>query len=422
LVVPFAEVSAQSTAESKSRVSKLGLETEVESRLSALESQIADLKSLTFQGRSEFEANKENRRPRARFEPASWPPQDGFSNISGKISSFSDSPAGAKELSQVDRTDTASRPSRPQISLASLELHFTKQELTSYADFRKVGLSNASIPWINKCSRTFGSATKGVVNKERLGLLREQAMARYGDVYARRKVMNFAKAFLKYLSKTRFDTRYKDFDLFLEMPKTVKESKRITQRIVTIEDTKNVLSAIDEAYKNAEFTTRQCQNYKALVLFGAYTGQRPIATIRKLTVGQFRAALRHDHPVLDVLPQQDKIRMQHYVPLHPCVIDAVTPLLDGRNRKDDTRIFAHEYFDKWARRKKIPLVHGGNFVCGDLRKFAEQYGDVIQWNQSNRAYIMTHGVSGVDWKHYKHPLPETVYDVYMRYWKDASFL
>jgi hypothetical protein len=25
---------------------------------------------------------------------------------------------------------------------------------------------------------------------------------------------------------------------------------------------------------------------------------------------------------------------------------------------------------------------------------------------------MTHGVSGVDWEHYKHPLPEYVYDVY----------
>jgi len=44
----------------------------------------------------------------------------------------------------------------------------------------------------------------------------------------------------------RLDTRYKEFDLFLEMPKTVKESKRITERIVTIEDIKNVLSAIDE--------------------------------------------------------------------------------------------------------------------------------------------------------------------------------
>jgi hypothetical protein len=61
------------------------------------------------------------------------------------------------------------------------------------------------------------------------------------------------------------------------------------------------------------------------------------------------------------------------------------------------------------------------FILGDLRKFTEQYGDIIQWDQSNRAYIMTHGVSGIDWKHYKHPLPEHVYDVYMKYWKDIIF-
>jgi hypothetical protein len=97
----------------------------------------------------------------------------------------------------------------------------------------------------------------------------------------------------------------------------------------------------------------------------------------------------------------------------------VTPLLDGRNRKDDTRIFAHESFDKWARRKKILLVYGGNFVCGDLRKFAEQYGGIIQWDQSNRAYVLAHGVSGVDWRFYKHPLLENVLDVYMQSWKDV---
>ena len=39
------------------------------------------------------------------------------------------------------------------------------------------------------------------------------------------------------------------------------------------------------------------------------------------------------------------------------------------------------------------------------RPLVEQYSDIIQWDQSNRAYIPTHGVSGVDWKHYKHPLP-----------------
>jgi len=52
-----------------------------------------------------------------------------------------------------------------------------------------------------------------------------------------------------------------------------------------------------------------------------------------------------------------------------------------------------------------------------LRKFAEQYGDIIRWDQSNRTYVMTHSVSGIDWKHYKHPLPENVYDAYMQYWR-----
>ena len=87
-----------------------------------------------------------------------------------------------------------------------------------------------------------------------VGLTPREAMARYGDAYARRKVMNFAKAFLKYLSKTRFDTRYKEFDLFLEMPKAIKESKRITQRIVTTDDVKNVLSAIEQGGEHREFT------------------------------------------------------------------------------------------------------------------------------------------------------------------------
>lgn len=52
---------------------------------------------------------------------------------------------------------------------------------------------------------------------------------------------------------------------------------------------------------------------------------------------------------------------------------------------------------------------------------AEQYGGIVQWDQSNRAYIMTHGVSGIDWKHYKHPLLENVYDVYVKYWEEARF-
>ena len=62
------------------------------------------------------------------------------------------------------------------------------------------------------------------------------------------------------------------------------------------------------------------------------------------------------------------------------------------------------------------------FTPSDLRKFAEQYGDIIQWDQTNRAYILTHGVSGIDWSHYKHPLPEYVYANYMQYWESVHLL
>jgi len=111
--------------------------------------------------------------------------------------------------------------------------------------------------------------------------------------------------------------------------------------------------------------------------------------------------------------------MQHYVPLHPSVVDTVTPLLDCRNRKDDTHILAMN-ISTAGREGKIPLVHDRHFVCSHLRKFAELYADISQWDQSNRAYILTHGVSGVEWSHYKHPLPEYVYDVYILYWKDTN--
>jgi hypothetical protein len=145
-----------------------------------------------------------------------------------------------------------------------------------------------------------------------------------------------------------------------------------------------------------------------------------MATMSRLKVGQFRAALQTEKPVLLVNAEQDKIRMQHYVPLHPEVTQAIEPLLGGRG--DDEAMFAYDSVLTWIKREKIPLTRiATHFTLGDLRKFAEQNGDVIQWEQSNRAYILTHGVSGVSWSHYRNPLPENVYDIYMSYWENVAF-
>jgi hypothetical protein len=56
-----------------------------------------------------------------------------------------------------------------------------------------------------------------------------------------------------------------------------------------------------------------------------------------------------------------------------------------------------------------------------LSKSTEQYGDVIKWDQSNRSFVLTHGEHGIDWKYYKHPLPENVYDVYIKSWEEVDF-
>lgn len=106
--------------------------------------------------------------------------------------------------------------------------------------------------------------------------------------------------------------------------------------------------------------------------------------------------------------------MEHYVPLHPQVIESVRSLL--AEKKGYEAVFHYGSFWMWVKRRKILMSRfSGHFVLGDLRKFTEQYGDAIGRGQSNRAYIMTHGVSSIDWKHYKHPLPEHVYDAYMLY-------
>ncbi len=56
---------------------------------------------------------------------------------------------------------------------------------------------------------------------------------------------------------------------------------------------------------------------------------------------------------------------------------STTVKLDGRN--DNKHMFEYYSFYKWIKRQKIPLSRiAGHLVLGDLRKFAEQYGDVIQ--------------------------------------------
>ncbi len=308
---------------------------------------------------------------------------------------------------------------RPSRASADLTLYFSKSELERFAEHRKTGLRPKSIDWINRAAQALWDCTRGDISYETMTALRAFALEKYNSVDSHSKVLSFAKSFLKFLATILGEPRYVTFAPYLELPKTVKERKSVTSRIVTREDINNVLQHIKKAERGAQISPEQYAQYSAFTLFGAYTGQRSEATIAKLTVGQFREALAADKLVLLVDSSQDKIRMSHYVPLHPRVVEALKPLLVGRN--DNELMFNHSSFLQWVKRQKIQMSRfKGHFVLGDLRKFAEQYGDIIQWEQSNRSYILTHAVSGVDWAHYRNPLPEPVYDVYMQCWHDVK--
>jgi integrase len=322
-------------------------------------------------------------------------------------------------LSQFKAQETnisASQLNSPQQeTLATLQFKYTKKELSSFLTWRTAGLAHKSSVWLFKAAEVFWMHSKGTISKDSLEQLRAFLFKKYDDFYAQSKVLNFTKSFLKYQAKLTLDPRYLAFDMFLEKPRVRKIKKKMTSRVVTKDDIEHVLGVIKQEKLHGSINEGHALQFMGLVLFGAFTGQRPYSTIKQLRVQQFREALQLEKPVVHVESAQDKIRMEHYVPLLPQLAEAMKILCDGREGSEC--MFILESFRKWMQKLKIPLARcNSHFVTSDLRKFAEQHGDVVGWNESNRAYILTHGVRGIEWSNYRHPLPETVYDVYMKSW------
>jgi hypothetical protein len=144
--------------------------------------------------------------------------------------------------------------------MSTFVLQFTREDLVGYLELRSAGLTRASIPWLKKAAELLWDTTRGFVRVGTLRRLRDYVIRKYTDVDAKRKILNFSKAFLRYMSKTTFDSRYAAFDLFLALPKTMKVRKHITQRIVTTEDIRNVVKAI----RNAELSEHHRLNFEAL--------------------------------------------------------------------------------------------------------------------------------------------------------------
>jgi integrase len=306
-----------------------------------------------------------------------------------------------------------------------LKRSFTQVELDAYVAYRSEGLAKKSKDWIARSSEALWESTGGEISHQTMTGFRTFVLEKYKSADSHSKVLGFASGFLNFLAQRNIDPSYLSFRLFLERPKTVKVKKALTERIVTRGDISAVFQRITAAEKKGTNPSK-IRSYRAFTLLAAYTGLRP-STIQRLTVGQLRTALKEERPVLHVLAEQEKNRIEHYVPLHPSVVSAISDVLkhDFDENDDAKPLFLFNSFEKWLERRKIPLPrvrdpNKAHLWLSDFRKFAEQFGDIIGWDTTNRKYVLAHGMTGVDWEHYKHPLPEDVYYTYMRYWRDVE--
>jgi len=173
----------------------------------------------------------------------------------------------------------------PIEGLANLELQFDHDELVNYTEYRKTELTRKSADWINRASIAFWLSTCGIISAITLTDLRKKTLAKYKCEDSKSKVLTFAVAFLKHLARTHLDMRYRSFELFLERPRRIKVRKNVTSRIVTKEDIECVLDHIHRAECRGVISRSKAEQYAAFTIFGAFTGQRSMATMMKLTVG-----------------------------------------------------------------------------------------------------------------------------------------
>jgi len=288
---------------------------------------------------------------------------------------------------------------------------FSHQDLDDFLESRAKGVNHNTYGQIRRIITVLWDISQGRITPRILNDYTDYYMAKSKSQDMRDKFYNYAKAFLKYLFKTRMDTNILTLIAIFEKPKYQRERKLLTSRIIVQEDIEKAIAAIDN---DPALPAHLKLRYKTTLAFLAYSGQRP-QTAGKLTVSQFKEALSREPFVLTVKASQDKIRMEHYVPLHPMLIELIQPLMS--NMKDSDNLFTYQGLSVWLKKHPVALSRiQGKLESKDVRKFFEQKSDEIGFTDANKNFIMSHGVSSINWTSYKQYLPENVYKKYLEYW------
>jgi integrase len=283
---------------------------------------------------------------------------------------------------------------------------FNQGDLNSYYNFQCTGLYISSVKTIKRSIRFFFTETNGRISKETLLMVSQKIWNDESHSLSHMKqTHNYIVNFVKYLALEWDDPSLLTILPYFRKPRNRRERKMMTTRIDGENDIKRVIESLN---KSRYLSDEQKLKHTIFVLFLAYTGQRPM-TAERLTVKQFRDALSHDPPVLNVEAKQDKNKMEHLVPLHPVLIPYLTKLIKGR--KFDERFFTLNGLRLWLNQYPYKMENTGGKLCPmDLRKFFEQKSDELGFLDANKNFIMSHGCSSINWTSYKQFLPKNVYE------------
>jgi len=296
-------------------------------------------------------------------------------------------------------------------------IEFTQQELYDFWHSRGKHLNSNTYGQIKRTIDFIWDICKGRFTQITLQTLTDFYMSKYPSESQREKCFNYTRAFMKYLFKIRMNTNILSFIAIFEKPKTRRETKMLTSRIIIQDDIENALTAIKS---DTTLSDERGLNYTTLLLFLSYSGQRTV-TASRLTISQFKDAQSKNPHVLTVEAKQDKIRLQHYVPLHPILIPLIERLEQGKDNKDT--LFDYLGLQRWLKAHPVPLTHTkGKLELKDIRKFFEQKSDEIGFTDANKNFIMSHGVSSIGWTSYKQFLPENVYKRYLECWENVVII
>jgi hypothetical protein len=299
-------------------------------------------------------------------------------------------------------------------------VEFSQQDISDFLDYRCKGINPNTCRQIRSITTVIWELSQGRITPRILNDYTDYYMAKSESQDMRNKYYNYAKAFLKYLFKIRMENNILTLIAIFEKPNYRKEIKLMTSRIIVTEDIEHAIQTIRDAPVDYSYRPQWKLNFITALRFLAYGGQRPM-TVQKLTVGQFRKALSQDPPVLKVEAKQDKIRMAHFVPLHSSLIESIKTLIEGKQDKDP--MFEIVPLQTWLKNHHILMEKTeGHLMLKDIRKFFEQKSDEIGFNDSNKNFIMSHGVSSINWQSYKQFLPENVYKRYIECWGSVEIV